>query len=549
MRSTQIGWHAILSLLSLALAGCGSESLDYGENTGESAPLDERIAQLDSDLAIGAQGEHVATVYEYLAKYGYFPNAELAQAYPAWRAVVPEAPADVSVFDERMSEAVRAFQAHSGLVETGMVDGPTRALFGSSRCGVPEGIHEQDEAEKFALYGTKWAASKLTFRVMNTNDVSLAQAQAAAAGAFASWAAQTSKKFTQVFSGTADIQLTFAAIDGVNEIVAGAFSPGDGGDITIDTAETWSVANPSPAGTTDLQSVILHEVGHSLGLRHSSILGATMHPFYAGLDRSLATDDSVGISSLYDTFQLLPGSARDIGVSSAGAAWVIGTNAVGGGFGIYKWNGSDWDAADGGAVRIAVEPGGAPWIVNDAGVIYRGLSRAVGSVGWQQQPGCARDIGIGENGSVWVIGCTAVGGGFRIHKWNGSDWDVADGGAVRIAVGPTGIPWVVNSAGSILRRLSSAAGSVGWETLPGCATDIGISISNYAWVIGCSATSGGFGLHVWNEQSAITDMGTVRAPAAFDWVKLPGGAVNISVGPSARPWVVNNGGSIFRALR
>jgi peptidoglycan hydrolase-like protein with peptidoglycan-binding domain len=534
-----------VSLLSLAVAGCGSESLDRGEISAESGPLDERIAQLDSDLAIGAQGEHVATVYEYLAKYGYFPNAELAEAYPAWRAVVPEAPADASVFDERMSEAVRAFQAHSGLVETGVVDGPTRALLGSSRCGVPEGIHEQDEAEKFALHGSTWSASNLTFRVMNTNDVSLAQAQAAAAGAFASWAAQTSKTFTQVFSGTADIQLTFAAIDGVNGILAQAAYPGSGGDITIDTAETWSVANPSPAGTKDLQSVILHEVGHSLGLRHSSISGATLLPFFAGLDRSLATDDSVGISSLYDTFQLLPGSARDIGVSSAGAAWVIGTNAVGGGFGIHKWNGSDWDAADGGAVRIAVEPGGVPWIVNDAGVIYRGLSSAVGSVGWQQQPGCAHDIGIGANGSVWVIGCTAVDGGFRIHKWNGSDWDVADGGAVRIAVGPTGIPWVVNSFGRILRRLSNAAGSVGWETLPGCANDIGIGNGNYAWVIGCSAMSGGFGVHVWNEQSAITE----RAPAAFDWVKLPGGAVNISVGPSARPWVVNNGGSIFRALR
>ncbi len=69
-------------------------------------------------------------------------------------------------------------------------------------------------------------------------------------------------------------------------------------------------------------------------------------------------------------FGLLPGAANAIAIGG-NTAWVLGTSAVSGGYGIYKWTGSAWAAVPGGAVKIAVGPDGNPWVVNSAHRIYR----------------------------------------------------------------------------------------------------------------------------------------------------------------------------------
>ena len=180
-----------------------------------------------------------------------------------------------------------------------------------------------------------------------------------------------------------------------------------------------------------------------------------------------------------------PGAAKDVGVGSNGTVWVIGTNAVGGGYGIYRWNGSNWDNIPGGAVRIAVDPNGLAWVVNNAGGIYQ----YTGS-GWIQRPGAAYDIGIGADGTVWVIGTNPEGGGYGIYRWNGSNWDKIDGSAVRIAVKPNGKAWVVNNAGNIFEYHDS-----GWVHVPGGAKDIGVCPDGKVWVIGTNPEGGGFGIY------------------------------------------------------
>ena len=139
----------------------------------------------------------------------------------------------------------------------------------------------------------------------------------------------------------------------------------------------------------------------------------------------------------------MPGAAWDVGVSGAGDLWVIGTNSVGGGYGIYHWVNNNWVNVPGGAVRIAVGPTG-PWVVNDAGNIYQRVGES-----WKQQPGCAKDVGVGSDGTVWVIGCTQTGGGFSIHRWNGSSWDRTTGGATNVSVDQSGNPFVSNSNGNV----------------------------------------------------------------------------------------------------
>jgi hypothetical protein len=143
----------------------------------------------------------------------------------------------------------------------------------------------------------------------------------------------------------------------------------------------------------------------------------------------------------------LPGGARDIGVGPADEAWIIGTNPVPGGFGIWWWDGDEWRTIEGGGVRIAVGPRGTPWIVDSAKRILRH-----DGVRWVQLPGAANDIAVGADGTPWIISTTVVGSGFSIQRWNGIGWNPVDGWASEITVARDGLPWVVNSLRAIYRR-------------------------------------------------------------------------------------------------
>lgn len=519
------------------------QSDELGQELPSDEPLGPRLDALERDLLPGATGDDVEAVQDYLASYGYLPNDALAEEYPAWRPLVSESPS-VGVFDDATAEAVRHLQRMTAIPVTGIVDADTRQILRSPRCGVPEGLEHLDPAAKYALNGSRWNQATVTWAVMNTDgDVTLAQARGAASAAFAVWAAQTTRTFVQAADpDDADIQIRFASIDGPGGVAGQSASPAGGGDHVLDTAETWSVATPTPSGQYDLQVVMTHELGHGLGVTHSSLSAARMFQTIGTgpRTRSLHIDDTTAISAIYDTWDELPGGAKDIGASSDGSVWIIGESSESGGFGIYKWNGSGWTQANGGAVRIAVAPNGVPWIVNSSGDIFRRTNNSASSGSWTLMPGQARDIGIGNNGSVWIIGESSESGGFSIHTWTGSSWTKVNGGAVRIAVGPTGVPWIVNDDDDIFRR-----GPTGlWEQLPGEGLDIGIGAGNYAWLVGRNQVSGGFGVYTWDEQVAV---GT--APVRAEWVNVSGGAVAISVGPNARPWIVNNDGEIFRTVR
>lgn len=68
-------------------------------------------------------------------------------------------------------------------------------------------------------------------------------------------------------------------------------------DMAIDNANfTWV---NGCAGNYSLQTVYLHELGHALGLGHSSVVEAVMYAYYGEPRCTLHQDDIDGVSSLY----------------------------------------------------------------------------------------------------------------------------------------------------------------------------------------------------------------------------------------------------------
>lgn len=104
-----------------------------------------------------------------------------------------------------------------------------------------------------------------------------------------------------------NFQFIFAFLTSFFHIrTAHAFYPGTGlsGDVHLDDDESWDIED-GRGGDVSFFYTLLHELGHSLGLAHSSETESIMYPWYSSsrtLDRSakeLYEDDIIGIEQIY----------------------------------------------------------------------------------------------------------------------------------------------------------------------------------------------------------------------------------------------------------
>ena len=122
--------------------------------------------------------------------------------------------------------------------------------------------------------------------------------------AFSLWSNVTNLSFTRVETGTVHIDIKFTTeepFDGPGYLAAYASYPHvAGGEILFDDDEGWTVGPPSPGEGKELLTVATHEIGHALGLAHSSKKSAIMAP---GTDNreipQLDIDDVAAIQFLY----------------------------------------------------------------------------------------------------------------------------------------------------------------------------------------------------------------------------------------------------------
>ncbi len=72
-------------------------------------------------------------------------------------------------------------------------------------------------------------------------------------------------------------------------------------DMEISSKPSWSVASPTPSSAYDLDTTVLHELGHALGLDHSSDGSAVMFDTASRGEskRVLTPDDIAGMRALY----------------------------------------------------------------------------------------------------------------------------------------------------------------------------------------------------------------------------------------------------------
>jgi hypothetical protein len=561
---------------STLFLGCG-EGAQSGDPIAAQGTEEETL-----DLARGARGAEVERVYRYLARYGYFENPGLRDTMPDWQPIVQTEPADPAVFDEALEQGVRAFQRLSGLKESGIVDAPMRALMALPRCGHPDyDPLQQDPSQKFFHGSTRWPSFSLTYKFTNypaeaDTDAEKQNVRNAVRDGFNTWSAVSALEFTRVSSGTANINIGwysqggvpagFNDFDGAGGVAGWGYAPPNG-TIHFDEAETWSWTTPPGADSLDIRSILLHEGGHALGLKHSGFPSAVMYPFYnppgGPAKRALDQDDKVGMNALYSTWVNMSNgrAATDIGihpnggVGQTGVVWIITNTDTLGGKTIAYWNGSAWEDIAGGAVRIAVGPHirgntapfGRPWVVNSVGLTYRQMPP--GPVFWQELSTTftATDIAVNPISGVGL----AIGTGSNQNKVymyrEGEGWTfyASPGGATLKRIAATSnATYVLTSAGGIMRYING-----GWQTLPGPeAQDIGANW-NTVWILGTDRTlpTGG-SVWVFSEQPGVAGS-NIPDPISNFYKANAGAGTNIAVAQDGSPWITNSSKVIFRRSR
>ncbi|KAG8374719.1 hypothetical protein BUALT_Bualt10G0025200 [Buddleja alternifolia] len=259
------------------------------------------------DAGTGSQVEGMADLKRYFHRFGYLPQPKTANFTDS--------------FDSEFKTALLSYQKNLGLSETGKLDYDTMTVIVSPRCGVTDSTtaaHRLKTTRRFAyFYGEpRWAPSRsmLTYAFSPSNMidyVSQSDVEAAFRRAFSRWSAVIPVNFTEAGDySSADIKIGWyrgdhgdgEAFDGVLGVLAHAFSP-ENGRFHLDAAERWAVdfSSEKSKAAVDLESVATHEIGHVLGLAHSSVKEAIMYPSLSPRTKKvdLRNDDVAGIQALY----------------------------------------------------------------------------------------------------------------------------------------------------------------------------------------------------------------------------------------------------------
>ncbi len=247
---------------------------------------------------VGERKEGIDKVQEYLERFGFLSKSSMA-------------PSTMGLIEDQTSNSLKKYQEFHKLNPTGQFDDATKEQMVKPRCGMPDLIDGIAAVTRCA-----WNKRDLTYALRNgTNDTPGDIEFQAVKNAFNTFANEVQITFTQVqIDENPDIEIDFgrARCRDNHTMVGGVLAHADfppGCSIMTqntplplhfdDEEHQWSIG--SVPNAFDIETVALHEIGHILGLMHTSVVGAVMFPTVSPnlTLTSLQPDDISGIRSLY----------------------------------------------------------------------------------------------------------------------------------------------------------------------------------------------------------------------------------------------------------
>lgn len=229
-----------------------------------------------------------------------------------------------------ITTGIKNIQRFGGLEETGELNEDTLKLFSAPRCGVKDILNEGERHKRYIIGSRNWEKRQLTYYLANWSPkVNQSKMEEAAEKAFEAWAKYSRLKFKRVFDPSADIIIAFGSyyhgdrypFDGPGNILAHAFYPYEensfGGDIHFDNEENWIENAETMDKGVDFLSVLIHELGHSLGLAHSPVYSSLMFPYYKGTTPAqLDYDDILAMYQMYISRPLIENGEKELDQST-----------------------------------------------------------------------------------------------------------------------------------------------------------------------------------------------------------------------------------------